>query len=50
MFDALGLDAKDAKGAKEKQRSTKENDFLVSFVDLLSFFASFALKIRRPKN
>jgi hypothetical protein len=47
MFDALAFDAKDA---KEKQRSTKESDFLVSFVGLLSFFAPFASKIRRPKT
>jgi hypothetical protein len=47
MLDALALDAKDA---KEKQRPTEENDFLVSFVDLLSFFATFASKIRRSQT
>ncbi|MEN3069253.1 hypothetical protein ABDB84_12250 [Uliginosibacterium sediminicola] len=47
MFDALAFDAKDA---KEKQRSTKGNDFGGSFVDLLSFFAPCASKIRRPKT
>ncbi len=40
MFDALAFDAKDA----------KENDLGVSFVELLSFFAPFASKIRHPKT
>jgi hypothetical protein len=41
LFEAPAFTAKDA---KEKQRAAKENDFVVFFAALLSFFAPFAVK------